>query len=84
MSIITIMGKKRRDMKVYKNLRRALYDNKISTKKYADILHANEKIITSKINGSVDFTYPEFLKTCTLLPEYNADYLFAAFDNESG
>lgn len=67
---------------MYKNLRRVLYDKKISTEKYADILDVSEKTATNKINGVTDFTYPEFLKTCTLLSEYNADYLFANSESE--
>lgn len=60
------------------NLKSTLQQKRISIKQYAEFLGVTEKTVQNKINGSTDFTYPEFKKTCTLLlPEYNPDYLFA-------
>ena len=46
------------------------------------ILGIGEKTVQNKLTGKTDFTYPEFRKTCTLLFEYNADYLFAEQEAE--
>ena len=59
------------------NLRMALCRKGISVKQYAEILGVGEKTAQNKLVGKTDFTYPEFRKTCALLFEYNADYLFA-------
>lgn len=59
------------------NLRMALHRKGISVKQYAEILGVGEKTVQNKLVGKTDFTYPEFRKTCALLFEYNADYLFA-------
>ena len=62
---------------MFDNLRTALQQKGISVKQYAEILGIGEKTVQNKLSGKTDFTYPEFRKTCTLLFEYNADYLFA-------
>ncbi|MCX4268477.1 MAG: DNA-binding protein [Lachnospiraceae bacterium] len=62
---------------MYDNLRTALRQKGISIKQYAEVLGAGEKTVQNKLTGRTDFTYPEFRKTCALLFEYNADYLFA-------
>ncbi len=62
---------------MFNNLRTALYRKGISAKQYAEILGVGEKTVQNKLAGKTDFTYPEFRKTCALLFEYNADYLFA-------
>lgn len=63
---------------MFTNLRTALYQKGISMKQYAAFLGVAEKTVQNKIKGITDFTYPEFKQTCSLLlPEYNADYLFA-------
>lgn len=62
---------------MFDNLRIALHQKGISVKQYAEILGIGEKTVQNKLTGRTDFTYPEFRKTCTLLFEYNADYLFA-------
>lgn len=62
---------------MFVNLRIALQKKGISLKKYAEFLGVGERTVQNKLNGSTDFTYLEFKKTCTLLTEYNADYLFA-------
>lgn len=61
---------------MFNNLRAALYRKGISVKQYAEILGVGEKTAQNKLAGKTDFTYPEFRKTCALLFEYNADYLF--------
>ncbi len=62
---------------MFDNLRTALRQKGISIKQYAEILDVGEKTVQNKLTGKTDFTYSEFKKTCTLLLEYNADYLFA-------
>lgn len=62
---------------MFDNLRTALQQKGISVKQYAEVLGVGEKTVQNKLTGRTDFTYPEFRKTCTLLFEYNADYLFA-------
>lgn len=59
------------------NLRNVLNRKGISVKQYADVLGVGEKTVRNKMSGVTDFTYTEFKKTCTMLPEYNADYLFS-------
>ncbi len=61
---------------MFDNLRMALQQKGITIKRYAEILGIGEKTAQNKLTGKTDFTYPEFRKTCTLLFEYNADYLF--------
>lgn len=61
---------------MFDNLRMALQQKGISLKQYAEILGIGEKTVQNKLTGRTEFTYPEFRKTCTLLFEYNADYLF--------
>ena len=69
---------------MFNNLRTALYQKGITMKQYAEFLGVGEKTIQNKIKGVTDFTYPEFKKTCDLLmPEYNADYLFAENSHEN-
>lgn len=63
---------------MYSNLRNTLYQKNIAIKQYADFLGVSQKTAQNKLQGITAFTYPEFKRTCTLLlPEYNADYLFA-------
>lgn len=61
---------------MFSNLRIALQQKGISIKQYAEVLGVGEKTAQNKLAGRTDFTYPEFKKTCALLFEYNADYLF--------
>lgn len=66
---------------MYHNLRTVLYHKRISIREYANFLGVTEKTAQNKLKGITDFTYSEFKKTCsTLLPEYNADFLFAVDD----
>lgn len=63
---------------MYTNLRNVLYKKNITIKQYAEFLGISEKTAQNKLRGATAFSYPEFKKTCNiLLPEYNADYLFA-------
>ena len=62
---------------MFENLQTALFQKGISIKQYAEILGVGEKTARNKLTGRADFTYPEFKKTCALLFEYTADYLFA-------
>lgn len=63
---------------MYSNLKSILYRKNITIKQYADFLNVSEKTVQNKLQGLTAFTYPEFKRTCSLLlPEYNADYLFA-------
>ena len=60
------------------NLRKALDRRCISLREYADFLGISEAAVHDKLEGGKDFTYWEFRMTCDLLlPEYNADFLFA-------
>lgn len=69
---------------VYQNLKYALKQKNISIKKYAEFLEINEKTVQNKLNGTTDFTYREFKKTCNFLfPEYNADFLFLFNQSEN-
>ncbi|MEG1492253.1 MAG: helix-turn-helix transcriptional regulator [Oscillospiraceae bacterium] len=62
---------------MFENLRITLLQKGISMKQYAELLGVGDKTIQNKMSGKTDFTYPEFKMTCTLLSEYNADYLFS-------
>lgn len=65
------------------NLKNALRDKHVSLKAYANFLGISEKALQNKMNEVTAFTYPEFKQTCSeLLPEYNADYLFASDETE--
>ena len=60
------------------NLRKALDRRCISLREYADFLGISEAAVQDKLEGGKDFTYWEFRRTRDLLlPEYNADFLFA-------
>ena len=61
---------------MFGNLRTALQQKGVSMKQYAEVLGVGEKTAQNKLAGRRDFTYSEFKKTCALLFEYNADYLF--------
>lgn len=60
------------------NLKEALSRKNITTKSFAEFLGVSEKTAQNKLSGKTEFTYSEFKKITTfLLPEYNAEYLFA-------
>lgn len=65
---------------MFNNLQMVLNQKGISTKQYAEFLGIGEKNLLNKMNGTSDFTYLEFMRTCNLLlPEYKADYLFTDY-----
>ncbi|MEF9839432.1 MAG: DNA-binding protein [Lachnospiraceae bacterium] len=66
---------------MFYNLRNALTHRGLTIKQYAEVLGVGNKTIQNKMADKTDFTYPEFKKTCALLSEYNADYLFAQGEN---
>ena len=68
---------------MFANLKAALYRKCIPIKEYARFLSVSEKTARSKLNCTTEFTYTEFKKTCNLLPDYSADYLFATEDGIS-
>lgn len=60
------------------NIRNVLLVKGISNKAFADFLDVSEKTAYNKLMGETDFTYPEAERIMeTLLPEYNAKYLFS-------
>lgn len=61
---------------MYENLKTVLRRRHITLKQYADFIGVSEKTAWNKLKGNNDFTLPEFKRTCMLLPEFNADYLF--------
>lgn len=67
---------------MFYNLRNALTRKGLTIKQYAEVLGVGDKTIQNKMTGKTDFTYPEFKKTCALLSEYNADYLFTQSEND--
>lgn len=77
---LPVVVERRSDM--FNNLVTALKHKNISIKQYAEVLGVGEKTVHNKLAGRTDFTYPEFKKTCTLLSEYNADFLFTSFQNK--
>lgn len=67
---------------MFKNLRQALTDRKITMKAYAEFLGITEKTLQNKMNGITEFTYAEVERTSKfLLPEYKIDYLFDRSQN---
>ena len=67
---------------MFANLRTALHQKGISIKRYAEILGVTKKTVENKLSGISEFTYSEYKKTCTLLFEYNADYLFTKIEKD--
>ncbi len=68
---------------MYSNLKEVLHKRHIAIKQYAEFLGVTEKTAQNKLQGITCFTYPEFKRTCLLLPEYNADYLFQEDDDDT-
>ncbi len=62
---------------MFSNLKNVLFQKNISIKQYAEFLGVGEKTIQNKLTGKTDFTFTEFNRTCLLLPEYRAEYLFS-------
>lgn len=68
---------------MFRNLRQALAEKKITMKAYAEFLEITEKTLQNKMNGITEFTYAEVERTSKfLLPQYKIDYLFARADEE--
>lgn len=45
---------------------------------YAKLLDITDKTLYNKLTGTSDFSYKEYQKLKSLLPEYNIDYLLTA------
>ena len=58
-------------------LKRILEGKGLPLKEYASLLGISEKTLYNKLTGATEFTYGEFQKLKTLLPEYNIDYLLS-------
>ncbi len=65
-------------------LKRVLEGTGVPLKDYASLLGISEKSLYNKLCGNTEFTYGEFLKLKTLLPEYNIDYLLSDDDRKVG
>ncbi len=68
---------------MYENLKTVLHRRNITLKQFAEIIGVSEKTAWSRLKGDTDFTLPEFKKTCALLYEFDADYLFSQQDVQS-
>lgn len=62
---------------MYKNLIEILRKKGITKRVYAEYLGITEKSVWNKLQGKTEFTLGEAQKTCSLLPEYKLDYIFA-------
>lgn len=59
-------------------LKKTLENSPIGIKGYAKLLDMADGTLYNKLIGSSDFSYPEYQKLRSLLPEYNIDYLLTA------
>lgn len=59
-------------------LKKTLENSPIGIKGYAKLLDMAYRTLYNKLIGSSDFSYPEYQKLRSLLPEYNIDYLLTA------
>lgn len=59
-------------------LKKTLENSPIGIKGYAKLLDMADRTLYNKLIGSSDFSYPEYQKLRSLLPEYNIDYLLTA------
>lgn len=59
-------------------LKKTLDNSPIGIKGYAKLLDMADRTLYNKLIGSSDFSYPEYQKLRSLLPEYNIDYLLTA------
>jgi len=63
---------------MFKNLRQALSDRKMTMKAYAEFLGVTEKTLQNKMSGITEFTYAEVERTSRFLfPQYKVEFLFA-------
>ena len=65
-----------------RRLKKILENRGVSAKEYAALLGISEKSLYNKLTCSTDFSYSEYKKLKTLLPEYNVEYLMS--DDASG
>lgn len=65
-----------------RRLKKILENRGVSAKEYAALLGISEKSLYNKLTCSTDFSYSEYQKLKTLLPEYNVEYLMS--DDASG
>lgn len=56
-------------------LKKTLEGSPIGIKGYAKLLDMADRTLYNKLIGASDFSYPEYQKLRSLLPEYNIDYL---------
>lgn len=56
-------------------LKKTLENSPIGLKGYARLLDMADRTLYNKLIGTSDFSYPEYQKLRSLLPEYNVDYL---------
>ena len=59
-------------------LKKTRENSPIGLKGYAKLLDMADRTLYNKLIGSSDFSYPEYQKLRSLLPEYNIDYLLTA------
>ena len=59
-------------------LKKTLENSPIGIKGYAKLLDMADRTLYNKLIGSSDFSYPEYQKLRSLLPEYNIHYLLTA------
>ena len=50
-------------------------ETKGALKNFAELLGVSEKTLYNKLEGTSDFTFGEFRRLKTMLPEYNVEYL---------
>ncbi len=56
-------------------LKKVFEDSPIGLNGYAKLLDVSKKTLYNKLMGTSDFSYPEYKKLKSLLPEYNIEYL---------
>lgn len=61
-------------------LKKILENRGVQFREYASLLGMTEKTLYNKLTCATDFSYGEYKKLKTLLPEYNIDYLLTEED----
>lgn len=56
-------------------LKRTLENSPIGIKGYAKLLDMSDRTLYNKLIGASDFSYHEYQKLRSLLPQYNIEYL---------
>ncbi len=59
-------------------LKKLLESSSIGLGGYAKLLDMSDKTLYNKLTEVSNFSYPEYQKLRSLLPEYNIDYLLTA------